>query len=368
MRRLDVVLVVVLLGIAVVAAQEPPSTSAFARWEILDPEARVMRYLGRESLFLVEGVAWLPDAAFADGAIAFDVALHGQTGFAGVAFRGQSATDYELIYLRTHRSRQWDALQYTPIFGLQEAWQLYAGAGYNAAAELPLNRWVHVEVVVAGPTARVHIDHAVEPQLTVTDLKRPRSSGRVGLWGRFGAANFSNVTVTPAPPAARSVADAPRGAPLPGVITRWALSPADKAPADPPGGLPTISSWEAVEAEPSGILNLARFRRPAPAVAGQLDRVLARAVLRSTAARPVRLAFGYSDAVTIFLNGRAIFSGRNAYLERDGSALGTMTLGPDTLHLDLRAGANELVFAVSERFGGWGLAARLLDPSGVTVE
>lgn len=368
MRRLDAVLVFVLLAAAAVAAQDPAVSSAFARWEILDPEARVMRYLGRESLFLAEGVAWLPDAAFADGVIAFDVALHGQPGFAGVAFRGQSATDYELIYLRAHRSREWDALQYTPIFGLQEAWQLYAGAGYNGAAELPLNRWVHVEVVVAGRTARVRLDGAAAPQLTVTDLKRPWASGRVGVWGRFGAANFSNVSATAASPAPVSAPATPTIAPLPGAVTRWALSPTDKAPVEPADRLPAVASWEAVEAEPSGILNLARFRRPAAGPRGQPDRVLARTRLRSSSPRSARLAFGYSDAVTIFLNGTPIFSGRNAYLERDGSTLGTMTLGPDTLHLDLRAGVNELVFAVSERFGGWGLAARLLDASGVTVE
>lgn len=367
MRRIDVVLVVVLLA-AAVAAQEPPSTSAFARWEILDPEARVMRYLGRESLFLAEGVAWLPEAAFADGAIEFDVALHGQPGFAGVAFRGQSATDYELIYLRTHRSREWDALQYTPIFGLQEAWQLYVGPGYNGSAELPRNRWLHVEVAIAGRSARVRLDGADAPQLTVTDLKRPWASGRVGLWGRFGAAHFSNVRVTAASPVPVSAPAAPAIGPLPGVLTRWALSPTDKAPAEPLERLPAVASWEAVEAEPSGILNLARFRRPAPGPRDRPDRVLARTVLHSASARAVRLEFGYSDAVTIFLNGAPIFSGRNGYLERDGSALGSMTLGPDALHLGLRAGANELVFAVSERFGGWGLAARLLDASGVTAE
>ena len=42
-------------------------------------------------------------------------------------------------------------------------------------------------------------------------------------------------------------------------------------------------------------------------------------------------------------------------------ALGTMTLGPDVVYLDLAAGANELIFAVRESFGGWGLAAKLLD-------
>ena len=350
----------------VVAAQEPTPSSVFARWEIVDPGGRAMPYLGRDSLFLSDGLALMPEVAFADGVIAFDVAMHGQPGFAGVVFRGQSPTDYELVYLRTHRSRQWDALQYTPVFGLQEAWQLYSGAGYNGAAELPLNRWVHVEVVVDGRTARVHVDHAAQPQLTVTDLKRPWASGRVGLWGRSGAGNFSNVTVTPSPaarpPAART------DVPLSGVITRWALGPVDEAAAEPAERVPPVAHWDATEAEPNGILNLARFRRAAPSPGGQSSRLLARTVLRSAAARTVRLAFGYSDAVTIFLNGRARFSGRNAYLERDGSALGTMTLGPDVLHLNLTAGANELVFAVSERFGGWGLAARLLDTEGVVVE
>ena len=359
-------LLVLLLVAHAVAAQEPAPSSVFAGWEIVDPGGRAMPYLGRDSLFLSDGLALMPDMAFADGVIAFDVAMHGQPGFAGVTFRGQSPTDYELVYLRTHRSRQWDALQYTPVFGLQEAWQLYAGAGYNGAAELPLNRWVHVQVVIEGQMARVYVDHAAQPQLTVTDLKRPWASGRVGLWGRSGAANFSNVTVTASPagppPAARTIV------PLPGIITQWALGPVETAPAEPPDRLPSATAWQAVEAEPSGSLNLARFRQLGPAAPGRLSRVMARTVLRSVAARRVRLAFGYSDAVTIFLNGRARFSGRNAYLERDGSALGTMTLGPDVVHLDLTAGANELIFAVSERFGGWGLAARLLDTDGVVVE
>ena len=107
----------------VVTAQQPTPASAFSRWEIVDPGGRAMPYLGRDSLFLSDGVALMPDVAFADGVIAFDVAMHGQAGFAGVVLRSQSPDDYELIDLRTHRSRQWDALQYTPVFGRQEAWQ-----------------------------------------------------------------------------------------------------------------------------------------------------------------------------------------------------------------------------------------------------
>jgi hypothetical protein len=40
----------------------------------------------------------------------------------------------------------------------------------------------------------------------------------------------------------------------------------------------------------------------------------------------------------------------------------------DTIYLPLVAGDNELVVAVSEDLGGWGLQARFPDPSGLTLE
>ena len=106
----------------------------FARWDIVDPAGRTLSYLNRPSLYLERGIALMPDVQFADGTIDVDVAIHGHSGFAGVVFRSTSNDDYELIYVRTHRSRQWDALQYTPMFAGQEAWQLYAGRGYNGVA------------------------------------------------------------------------------------------------------------------------------------------------------------------------------------------------------------------------------------------
>jgi hypothetical protein len=366
MRAPSIVVTLLLCTVAITAQGPPPPAAEFARWEVLDADGRTMRYLGRGSLFLSGGIALMPDVQFADGMIEFDVAMHGQPGFAGVLFRGQSPDDYELIYLRTHRSRQWDALQYTPIFAGQEAWQLYTGPGYNGVAELPLNRWVHVKVAVEGRTARVFVDHAPDPQLTVTDLKRPWASGRVGLWGRSGAAHFSNVTVAPAP--AASAPQPTHVAAAPGIITRWAIGPAAKPAAEPWDRLPPVTAWDEVTAESSGVLNIARYRRPVEGPRDRADVVPARTILRAAGPRRVRVTFGYSDDVTVFLNGRAVFSGRNAYLERDGSALGTLTLGLDVVVLDLTAGRNELVFAVGERFGGWGVAARLLDTDGVTVE
>jgi hypothetical protein len=337
------------------------------RWMLVDPAARVMNYLGRQSLYLERGIALLKDSAFADGTIEFDLALHGHPSFAGVLFRGQSPQDYELVYVRPQRSRQPDALQYTPMIGGQEAWQLYYGDGYTAAAELPANRWLHVRLVIAGYSARLYVDDAVEPQLVITDLKRPWTEGPIGLWGRAGGANFSNVTVSPVasdPPPRR-----PTIAPPVGTVSRWRLSAAADAektsPLAMPNAEPSPASWESVPVEASGLVNIARYRNK---VTAGRDVVFARTVLRSARAQRVRLTFGYSDEVSIFLNGALLFTGNSGYLTRDASYLGTLTLGLDALYLDLAPGSNELIVAVVETFGGWGLAARVEPAAAVVID
>ena len=364
-RRFDRQLLAAVLCCAPVLAAAAQSTDFGGhQWRFADRGAHVMPYLNRPSLFLDNGIAYVPDAAFADGVIEFDVAMHGSAGFAGVVFRGVSPRDYELIYLRTGRSRQWDALQYTPIFNEQEAWQLYTGKGFNAAAELPANRWVHVRVEVDGYVARVFLDNAAAPALTVPELRRTWAAGFVGLWGRFGAANFSNFKFTRA---AGSMPARTRTAPPAGAITRWELSTAFDAAAVAHDrrleeqGKPT--GWQAVEAEPSGLLNVAEYRELPDAERGV---VFARTTIAAAAPARVRLSFGYSDDVTVLLNGRPLFSGRAAYLQRDGSYLGTLTQ-LDQVFLDLERGSNELIFAVAERFGGWGFSAAIEPRAGVTI-
>ena len=73
----------------------------------------------------------------------------------------------------------------------------------------------------------------------------------------------------------------------------------------------------------------------------------------------MKLVFAYSDRVHIFVNGRLLFAGDSAFQSRDPSFLGVASLGPDAIYVDLRPGPNEIVLAVSEKFGGWGFAARL---------
>lgn len=351
------------LLLALAASQPHPMDAA--RWTFFDAGARAAPYLGQPSLFLNDGLALVRDSSMGDGTIDVDIAMHGHASFAGIAFRADSETNYELIYVRPHRSRQPDALQYTPILDGSEAWQLYSGPGYTAAAELPANRWVHLRVVVAGYSARVFVDGATEPQLVVTDLKRPWARGRVGLWGRLGGANFANFTFTPASTTAPPAPTPAR--PAEQLLVDWELSPAFETAKVAPDRLPgERSGWAQVRAEPSGILNIARHRRSVQTAASpqtSRDLVFARATITSVQARRAKLVFGYSDAVHIFLNGRLLYAGESAFRSRDPGFLGIASLGPDALYVDLVPGQNELIFAVTESFGGWGLLARL-EPMG----
>lgn len=74
-----------------------------------------------------------------------------------------------------------------------------------------------------------------------------------------------------------------------------------------------------------------------------------------------KLMIGYSDDVSVFLNGDILYRGRSAQYFRDPAFLEIVNPENDAVYLPLRKGRNELVLAVSELGGGWGFVCRLAD-------
>jgi hypothetical protein len=74
-----------------------------------------------------------------------------------------------------------------------------------------------------------------------------------------------------------------------------------------------------------------------------------------------KLYIGYSDDVSVFLNGKILFRGRSAQNYRDPGFLGIVNPENDAIYLRLKKGNNELTLAVSELGGGWGFICRLAD-------
>ena len=352
-RSLSVLLNLV-VAVPPLLAQAAPVPFASERWS-RGPSALV-EHLGRTAL---RGGAVLSDAAFRDGVIEVDVAVDGRRCFPGIVFRMQSPTEAEYVYLRPHRSGEPTALQYTPLFNGLDAWQLYHGPGFTAAADIPHGRWVHLRLEVAGVQARLYLDGETEPALIVDDLKRGAASGTLGLIGPPGGqVHFADFTFTP--DAATAFPPPPLAATRSGTVTSWELSRAFAAAeinrfAAPPPALVAEAGWKDVHPEPSGLVNVSRWL----ARTGTLpDVVLARTTIHSDAAAVRRLAFGYSDEISVFLNGRLLFWGDASFQVRDPMFYGAVGLH-DAVFLPLQKGANELLFVVAESFGGWGFMARL---------
>ena len=338
-----------------------------ARWSFSDgAEHRVEPHLGRRSLYL-DGRATLSGSVFQDGVVEVDVALTGARAFAGLTFRvteSDGETDAEEVYLRLHKSGQPDAVQYTPVYRGQSAWQLYRE--HQAAVPLPDTGWTRLRVVVQGDRAGVFVGDAAEPAAVVDALRHGDGEGAVGLFSLFGA-HFAGLRYTPDPapgaPARTATAPAPTA---PGVVPAWALSEARPGAAVDLARYPhdlAGDGWTVASAEPSGVLPIGRERSRTT----DEDVVWARVEVVADTAGARAFSFDFSDRAVVFLNGRAVAAGDNSFLSKGPFFRGDLALGANTVFLDLAAGPNELLVAVAEQANGWGLVGRFDDPEGLTV-
>ncbi|MFZ5983888.1 MAG: hypothetical protein ACOYXN_05940 [Acidobacteriota bacterium] len=336
------------------AAAVPPQAVPFdsGAWTMVD--ARTVEHLGRKGLV---GTAFLKDVALEDVVVEVDVACTGARSYPGVLFRMQSPGETERVYLRPHRAGPAgypDAVQYVPTWNGVDSWQLYNGDGVTAGALLPHGEWVPLRIEVKGRQARVYVGDLSRPALIVHDLKRDPEKGFLGLNGpRDGSAVFSNFRYMDGsglvfdPPPPRHVS--------PGIVTEWEIAGPVKAAAVPRDAYPSQAmsalGWTTVRTQEGGLLD---FSRHLGRLGASPDCSFARIRIASEGGEVKKFRFGYSDEVAVFLNGAPVFSGDSTYRFRDPSFLGIVGLF-DALYLPLRKGENEVLFAVTENMGGWGL-------------
>jgi hypothetical protein len=365
-RLLRVVIqLIAVFGAATARAQQPFDSSS---WDIRAAEWRVEPYRGRTALFLRNGAAWLKGSHFQNGTIEFDIAFGNTTGFPGIAFRAATHSDFELFYLRQGLSGGPHATQYTPVLHGLYAWQIYAGPAWEGTANWTYDRWMHVKLLVRDSRAELFVDGDSAVQL-VAQLRGPDGTGEIGLLSGSGA-RFANVVVRTDPGVVSKARPTVPGAhdSTPATIIRsWRVSsPSPESSlvrltqlAD----VPEAGAGHVLGVEERGIANLARLA--GNDVNGR-NTVFAAVTLTADRERIVRVRFGYSDRVRVFLNGRLLYTGNQGFGTRDPEFLGIVGLF-DELALPLRRGRNELWFAVSETFGGWAVTADLPDRDGITV-
>jgi len=354
------------------AVLQVPADSS--RWD-LQGQAKAAAYRGRRCLQLDGGAALLKDFEMADAVIDVDVATPARRGFFGIQFRlDDDGANGEFVYLRQHKSGLPDAMQYTPVLNTGLNWQLYSGPGFTGKVDLPLDAWFHLRLVVAGARARLYVKDMDRPALVMNDLKSGLRKGQLALYVLTGMTCFSNFAVRSTPEAAweRQLPPMP-----PGTLVQWELSPAFDAlarrleqPLSP--GERDAMAWQPVQAEPPGIVTINRYRAsPHPRVSFANDSarrlepqpgmkvVYARTFIDAERDEVKKLSIGYSDDVSVFLNGQILFRGRSAQNFRDPAFLGIVDAENDAVYLPLKKGRNELMLAVSELGGGWGFVSRL---------
>ena len=357
-----------MLVVSVAGASEPiPFDSP--RWEITAEESRIEQYKGRTSLFLKGGLALIQDADFLDGVIEFDCAFPQARAFVGATWRVQDAANREEFYIRPHQSGNPDANQYTPVFNGLTAWQLYHGEGYGTPIDYDFDTWIPIKIVVAGRQAEVFIGDLDTPALFVDNLKREPTSGKVGLTvANFGPAHFSNFRfATVENPTLKSRVERNRTAP-PGALMTWQVSSSfDEKVLGSETELTASATedltWSELSCESTGLANLSEVN----ALGDGKNTAFARVIVISDRTQAKTLAFGYSDRTRVFLNNHLLYTGNNGYRSRDYRYLGTIGYF-DALTLPLKKGRNELWFAVSESFGGWGIQAAFSNTDGITIE
>jgi hypothetical protein len=331
-----------------------------SRWSWREGDLVQETYLGRPCVRSTDGapvVAKLTGPELTDGAIEVDLLVGAERSFPGVAWRLNGNT-YESFFIRPHQSGNPDSVQYTPVFNGVSAWQLYHGTGFWNPIELPIERWFTLRVAFAGDRAEAYIDDMDEPALVFGRLRVPPGPGHLGILPGGAGLRVARFAFDAARPALR-------GAPPPledlpyGTVPGWNVSNIVSEGVAPA----TVRTWTYLESERSGLANLARIHP----LGTTLNTVFARTTLVTQSAGIRAMDLGFSDRAVVYLNGRPVYAGRDDYRSRDYRFLGSIGYW-STLFLPLAQGENELVVAVSESFGGWGLQARFADPTGITFK
>lgn len=330
------------------------------RWKVKGKTPFEEIHLGKPALRLQESGLLLEDANFKNGIIEFDIALAADRYFPAIEFRMQDENNYEQYYVRPHQSGNPDAMQYTPVYNDLPGWQLYHGPGYSNAALLPVDRWLHIKLVISGTQGEVYFDQDTTPVLFIRHLKREVASGMIKLnnlapvpaWYR----NFAYIATDDV--RIKSKATPPPALP-PSVITSWEVSsPFDeqllKDKFQLSGTETATLSWKRLTADELGVTDLSVLAGAAP----KKNTVFTRMTINADKPGVRKLTFGFSDRARVYLNKQLLYAGEDNFMSRDYRFLGTIGYF-DAVYLNLKQGPNELWIAVSENFGGWGIKAKL---------
>lgn len=174
------------------------------RWRTTNAkQVNVETYRGKTALHVVGGESsFIPIVAddFDNGTIDVDIA---SATFSGIGFRANKPANVaELVYLRPFNSstaKHENTVQYAIMGSPQFGWQALrrnSPGKYESGANVTVNRWFHLKVVVDNRRLTAFIDNEPQPVLTIDRTLGDTANGAVGVWG--WDSYFANFETTPA--------------------------------------------------------------------------------------------------------------------------------------------------------------------------
>ncbi len=325
---------------------------------------------GRQELILSRSAAMLEGVEFGEGVIEFNVAFEDKRGFGGLMWHATDEGDAEYFYIRQHKSGLPDAGQYTPMRGGLTSWQIFSDGNSIAPFAYTYDGWNRIKFVIADDKADVYLNGSVTPIMHVPDLATDRGGGGIGFRtsGPNGRIRIADLSIRPLAPG-EGITGTPASVPSrpDGTIPNWSVSQpfAESGVANVltlPREIAQLETVSTLSVEANGVVDLGRVVQPED----DADTVLVSTRIDAATTKSVRLRFGYSDRVRLFLNGELVFEGVAGFRSRDFFFLGIVGFN-DAVTLNLNEGENVLTAAVSETFGGWGFAGAIEDDEGLTI-
>ncbi len=350
-------LFIALLSFQVSIAQDSTTniTMVIANWN-LPGEAAFERFDNRETLLLKGGRAIVKDQNFTNGTIEVDVYANSIRSFAGITFRKQN-DNLEEVYMRMHKSNQADAVQYTPIFNNESNWQLYSE--YQAKVSFKNVGWNTLRIEVNNKSAEVFVND--EKVMTIDHLRTSLNMGEIGLFSLF-TNRFSNFRVTH-----KDVVEDPEkgvnNPDNPNIIKQWEITKAKPYKEEEFKVHDFLKEkYKTVETEESGLLAISKYIKKSSS--GNFednveDFIIASKTIHTNSNETRLFSFDYSDKIIVYLNGKAIFKGNNAFMAKGVQYMGHMDINTNKLYLTLNKGVNKIHCVVIDKANGWGLIAKL---------
>jgi hypothetical protein len=344
-------------------------------WNFQENNVEFVNFKGVQSMkFLSDNPVVLKDIIFENGTIEYDV-QGGKDAFSSIYFHQKDKNESECFYFRNLGSDNpaaIDAFQYTPVIRGINLWDLMPH--FQGAANLKLNDWNHVKLVISGRQMLIYINDLTKPIMEIPRLEGSFSTGELAFDG--GNSYLANLTIKPNQTEGLS----PKEGADPTYsdfryLRNWQVN---KPMVLPEGqelyskGLSKLdSTWSNIESERRGLINLTRrFGEITDRLPYQLERkvVLLKVKLNSKTAQKKLLRLGFSDEVWVFLNKKTVFVDKNIYSQNMRKVPdGRISIENSAFEIALNQGENELLIGVATNFYGWGIVARLEDMEGVLI-